>query len=303
MSISPWLALVNPRAIRKLVVFPAPFGPRKPVSRPPGISKERWSSADTGPNRFATSLKVMVSMGPGPGGWAMSLSAGERPSDRCRSETTPDAAPNLTAMSVDPASTVIAGIVLAAGEATRMGRPKQLLDLGGSPILQHAIDVAEASDVDEVVVVLGAGSEEIAGRISGQRARLVVNPDHTMGNVSSLVCGADAAPGADAFVLLMGDQPETRVAAIDQITGLWRRRRPWGAVTRYDDRIGHPFLLSRACLQSAAQVGGSKLLWTMLAEDDSGRVAAINHPGSAPADINTPDDYRELIARWGQLPR
>lgn len=207
-------------------------------------------------------------------------------------------------MNQEPEHGVVAGIVVAAGAALRMGQTKQLLDIGGSPMLQHVIDVAEASTLDEVVVVLGSHAAQIEARISGQRSHLTVNPDYRRGNVSSLVCGAAAVPRAEAFVLLMGDQPEIRVSAVDRMTSLWRRDRPWGAVTRYRDRIGHPYLLSRDCFDAAARMGGSKVLWEMLAQDASGRVAHAEDDRMAPADINTPDDYRELmLRRQRQLPR
>ena len=78
-------------------------------------------------------------------------------------------------------STVV-GLVLAAGAARRMGRPKQLLPLGGRALLQHVVDAAAASALGDVVIVLGheADAIEAALRLPA-RARVVRNPDHAEG--------------------------------------------------------------------------------------------------------------------------
>jgi CTP:molybdopterin cytidylyltransferase MocA len=188
-----------------------------------------------------------------------------------------------------------------------MGRPKQLLPLNGRPMLQHAVSAAEASRLDRVVVVTGAFADEVEAALELDRATVVRNPDYRRGNMSSLACGAAAAPDADAIVLLMGDHPGVSVAVIDTMVDLWRRVGPWGAVTAYQNRVAHPFLLSRAALDEAVAVGGRKLLWRLLAEDDTGRVTRLVVDARSPEDVNTPEDYRRVRetpgTAGGQLPR
>ena len=71
----------------------------------------------------------------------------------------------------------IAGIVLAAGSATRMGEPKQLLPYRGSTLLNVVIASAEASRLDHVVVVTGANAEEVGASLVTERATVIFNPD------------------------------------------------------------------------------------------------------------------------------
>src|SRR6185436_12879800 len=59
----------------------------------------------------------------------------------------------------------VSALVLAAGGSTRMGRPKQLLPLAGKPLLQHALDNAAASGVDEIVLVLGHAADTVRARL------------------------------------------------------------------------------------------------------------------------------------------
>ena len=188
------------------------------------------------------------------------------------------------------------GIVLAAGAATRMGTPKQLLPLRGKPMLQHAVDAAEASRLDRVVVVTGAQADDVEAALGVVRAITVRNPDFRRGNMSSLECGADALARAAAYVVLMGDHPDVAVEVIDRVVAVWHAEAPWGVVVAYRDRVGHPFLLSRAALDEAIGIGGPKLLWRLLAEDGTGRVLRLQVDRDAPVDVNTPGDYDRLTA-------
>ena len=60
---------------------------------------------------------------------------------------------------------MIAGLVLAAGAGTRFGQPKQLAELDGRPLLEHSIRAIAAAPVDRVVVVLGAGADQVTARV------------------------------------------------------------------------------------------------------------------------------------------
>ena len=188
----------------------------------------------------------------------------------------------------------IAGIVLAAGAAERMGEAKQLMPFHGMPLVQHVVDAATASQLDEVVVVTGAFADEVEAALHSGRAPTVRNPDFLRGNMSSLACGAAEVPATEAIVLLMGDQPDIRIGVIDEMISLWRQDRPWGAVTAYRDRVAHPFLLSRSAYDEAVAIGGPRLLWRLLVEDETDRVVHLTVDGSAPTDVNTPDDYAGL---------
>jgi len=188
----------------------------------------------------------------------------------------------------------VAGIILAGGAAERMGEAKQLLLHRGHPLLQHVVDVAEASQLEPIVVVTGAYGDDVEESLRLERATTTRNLDFRRGNMSSLETGAEAAPDAEALILLMGDHPQIRVEVVDQMVALWIDSRPWAAVAAYADRVAHPFLLSRSALDEATARGGRKLLWKLLAEDDTGRVVhvAVDHP--APIDVNTPADYERL---------
>ena len=111
---------------------------------------------------------------------------------------------------------MISAIVLAAGQATRFGRCKQLVPVDGKALLDRVLDNLRASKVDDIVVVLGAHAEEIRGQISFDGVRVVMNPDFADGMSTSIQAGLRALPeSAEAAMIVLADQPFVRPRTLD----------------------------------------------------------------------------------------
>src|SRR6478735_338900 len=103
---------------------------------------------------------------------------------------------------------MISIVILAAGTSTRLGRPKQLLDLGGEPLLRHTLRNALASRVGEVVLVLGNQADSISEAVGNLGQRTVINPDFAAGQSTSLRAGIESVSAeSDAAIVMLGDQP------------------------------------------------------------------------------------------------
>ncbi len=100
----------------------------------------------------------------------------------------------------------LAAVLLAAGGSQRLGRPKQLLDWNGEPLVRRAARTALDAGVDELIVVLGAHRSEVADALEGLDLRVVENAAWPEGLGSSIACGMEAVSG-DAVLLLLADQP------------------------------------------------------------------------------------------------
>jgi CTP:molybdopterin cytidylyltransferase MocA len=101
---------------------------------------------------------------------------------------------------VSPA--VVAGILLAAGEGSRLGRPKALVEIGGQPLARRGVALLRDGGAAPVVVVSGAVAVDLPGVLG------VHNPDWRRGMGSSLAAGLGAVPqGCDAAVVALVDQP------------------------------------------------------------------------------------------------
>lgn len=193
----------------------------------------------------------------------------------------------------------VAGIVLAAGASERMGTAKLLLPYRGTTVLGATIGAVAASAVGRVIVVTGYDAETVEASIETESVMTVRNPDYRRGNMSSLLAATDADPDADAYVLVAGDLPTIRTSVIDSMVGLWAEQEPWAAVTRYRDRVAHPFLLSRHAVETAASMTGEKVLWRALVDPGDHRVVRLTVTRDPPLDINTPEDYESLSASKG----
>jgi len=191
---------------------------------------------------------------------------------------------------------VITGIVLAAGTSSRFGRTKQLIELEGKPLVQHAVDAATAAGLDEVVVVLGHDAERVGGSLLlPANGRTVLNPTYEAGQSTSLIAGLNAAgPESDAAVVLLADQPGITPQHLRALVDTFEAGRPSIVRLRFRDGPG-PALLSREVWGEARRLAG----------DTGAREIIAAHPGwvkeivvesDAPVDVDRPPDLDRL--RW-----
>lgn len=189
------------------------------------------------------------------------------------------------------------GVVLAAGGSTRLGRPKQLLEFRGRPLLDSTLDVARACGFDQVVVVLGGAGAEVRASVDLTGCIVVDNAHHTTGCSSSIVAALDHVPvHADGLVLLLGDQPSidprtvtTLLASVADEPGSAAV-----AVCRYADGRGHPFWFAQPTFADLRELHGDKAVWKLL---ESGRwpVREVAIDAPVPLDVDTWDDYLRLL--------
>lgn len=193
----------------------------------------------------------------------------------------------------------VTGIVLAAGTSTRLGRPKQLLDLAGKPVLQHVIDILQSSPVDEIVVVLGHRADEIAAAMpaTGQ-ARFAVNPDYAAGQSTSFRTGLRAASDrSQAGVILLGDQPGIRLDAVTAVIEAWRSGGAAAIQAAYGGMPGHPVLFDRSLWPELERTEGDEGARAILAANPQWRTL-VEIGGEPPRDIDTEDDYVRARAEF-----
>jgi molybdenum cofactor cytidylyltransferase len=182
---------------------------------------------------------------------------------------------------------MIAGVVLAAGAATRFGGRKQLAELDGRPLLEHALEAMESAPVADRIVVLGADAEEILARVDLHGARAVVCDDWAEGQSASLRAGIDAAgPDAEAVVVTLGDQPHIATRAIAAVIA-GRGGGAQAVRATYDGTPSHPTLIERELFPALHQLTGDEGARVVL---QGARVTDVPCDGIGdPADVDTPD--------------
>lgn len=111
---------------------------------------------------------------------------------------------------------MIVAIVPAAGMSTRMGRNKLLLTFNGQSLIARAVDTLLASQVDQVILVLGHEAEKVKAELRGKPVVFVENPNYREGLSTSIRAGLGAMPSeAEAVMIYLADQPLLEPADVD----------------------------------------------------------------------------------------
>ena len=194
-------------------------------------------------------------------------------------------------------SGVVTGLVLAAGTSSRLGeQTKQLLPWQDTTMLGWVVRRAEASKLDEVVVVLGHEAEAIRRHVALQRARFVEAPDFHEGCTSSIRAGLEALhPQSDAVVLILGDQPGIEPELIAAVIAGWHRTQSPIVRVAYRGRSGHPMLFARELFSELKALHGDKGVWK-LCDAHPEWVSEVKVDQPYPGDVNTWADYTRLTA-------
>jgi len=126
---------------------------------------------------------------------------------------------------MEPAdSCALHAAVLAAGPSTRFGSPKQLVRLGGAPVLHQCIAAAFSIAGSSVTVVLGAHAREIAPTLRQSAASVVLNRDWEEGLAGSVRTAVRTAPPrCEALLLLLADQVAVTADDLRRLFAVWRR--------------------------------------------------------------------------------
>jgi len=190
----------------------------------------------------------------------------------------------------------IAGVILAAGEARRFGKIKQLMTWGEKTVIESVIAAASIAGLDPIYVVLGANAEIVREKIDNLPISILINTGWPEGQGSSLRLAANNLPdGCKGVITLLGDQPQITPNLIRAIAvkGLES-----GKVTRpiIGDRRGHPVFFPQVSLE----------LLRALGPDQSGRDVVRAFPNellpwfdeSMTLDMDTPADYEILKAAF-----
>lgn len=198
-----------------------------------------------------------------------------------------------------PDRSSISGVILAAGSSSRLGSPKQLLPLAGVPLLTHVLRNASASQLDEVILVLGHEADRIAAAVGDWGQRLVVNAGYAQGQSSSLRAGLLALdPAADAALFLLGDQPRVGPEVIDTLIAAYHAGAGPILVPEYGGQGGNPILFARSLFPQLDRVSGDEGARGVVRAHAAEVVAVPVSDDPPPPDVDTEEDYAALQSSW-----
>jgi molybdenum cofactor cytidylyltransferase len=200
-------------------------------------------------------------------------------------------------MSISPS---FCGVILAAGESSRMGQEKALLSYRGLSLLGGAIESLRPH-TEMVIVVAGKNAEALSSVVYSAGAFLVSNPQPERGQFSSLQVGLREVlnRGRDAAIVVLVDRPAAERETVRQLREVFLQKTAegvWAVVPEYAGRHGHPIVLGREMMEAflkAPATSSAREVKNSL----PGRVAyvAVDDPLVA-VNINTPEDFARLTA-------
>jgi len=191
---------------------------------------------------------------------------------------------------------LIAAVVLAAGSSSRMGKPKQTLQLEGWSMLERVLQTLSRTKVDRVVVVLGAHSSAVRGRVKFGREKVVLNPRFKEGMSGSLRLGLAEVEETDAAIIVLGDQPFVSPGTIDRIIDAYVSSKSPVVVPVYHGRRGNPVLFDRSLFPQIRRIRGDVGAKSVVAgNEDKLLQVDVNDEGIL-VDIDTPSDYSNAVS-------
>jgi molybdenum cofactor cytidylyltransferase len=200
------------------------------------------------------------------------------------------------------------GVILAAGESTRMGRDKALLPwppaLAGSPptgqtFLSAAIRAL--SPVTELVmVVAGKNEAALAAFVYTTAAVLVTNPDPDRGQFSSLQVGLREVlnRGRDAAIITLVDRPPVTAGIIENLREAFENApsEKWSVIPEYGGKHGHPIFIGREMIEVFLRAPATATARDLEHENrEHIEYVPVNDP-LVVINVNTPEDYQALLS-------
>ena len=200
----------------------------------------------------------------------------------------------------------VAGVLLAAGQGSRFGRPKALVELDGQTLAERGVTLLRAGGTDPVLIVTGAAQVELRPK---HQARTVYNREWRTGMGSSLraalraLTELEAGPEIGAVVVALADQPLVGAEAVGRLIAAYRAG-AGVAVAAYGGKPRNPVLLAREhwpeVIATATGDQGARAflrarpeLVTLVECGDTGR----------PDDIDTPADLEHIAVSRPGPPR
>jgi CTP:molybdopterin cytidylyltransferase MocA len=186
---------------------------------------------------------------------------------------------------------VIAGIILAAGDSRRMGRPKALLDYQGETFVARLARIFSKS-CDPVMVVAGRHADQIRAAVE---ARIVVNPDPDRGQLSSLQTALAELPAVEAFLFTPVDCPTFQESTVAALIGSFRADGAPLVIPRFGGKRGHPVCVAGALAHEFLELAPTEETRVVVNRHaDAIRYLDLND-AAVLADVDDPEAYLALL--------
>ena len=189
-----------------------------------------------------------------------------------------------------------ATIILAAGQSSRLGQPKQLLKYQNKTLLQHAIDTAKQSSVQSILVVLGSSADTILKETDTTGISVIINDDWQSGMASGILCGVKELQTLDVTIdgaiLMVCDQPFVTPDLLNSLMGKQKETGKPIIASQYGDTIGTPALFHKQFFPELMELKEDRGAKKIMMQNNNLLTTIFFPQGSI--DIDTIGDYEAL---------
>jgi len=190
----------------------------------------------------------------------------------------------------------IAGIILAAGASTRMGRAKQLLQWQGKSLIERSVAIALEAGLWPVVAVLGSRAKQVEKVLETHQVSIAYNKDWESGMGSSVATGLESAlqinPDLSAACFLLTDQPYLHSDLIKAMLRVFKEKEVPGVAAAYEDTLGVPALFGKALFPELLALRGKKGAKPLI-NKYANQLGRVPFPKGG-IDLDYPEDWERL---------
>ncbi|MGH9376562.1 MAG: nucleotidyltransferase family protein, partial [Terriglobia bacterium] len=188
----------------------------------------------------------------------------------------------------------IAGLVLAAGESSRMGRDKALLEYRGVTFLEIILAQLRQAELSPIAVVLGHHAAEIQQQTQLSGVEVVTNPEYLLGQTSSLQAGLRIiqGSGADGVLLCLVDHPAVGAEVVRALAAKFRQTNAPVVIPVHNGQRGHPIVIGRTLFAELMSLGPGVGANTVIQKYHAAAQWLECEDSAVTLDVDTPEDYR-----------
>lgn len=202
----------------------------------------------------------------------------------------------LAAMEPGERTPQVAAIVLAAGGSSRMGQPKQLLPIGGQPMVRRVTEAICETGLVQAVVVVGAHAAAVTAALAGLPVDIVANEDWAGGMSTSVRAGLGAlGPEIQAVLIALADQPALTPDLLRTLVARHQASRALISAPFYQGQHGNPVLFDRQLFPELLAVEGDRGGRALFARYQ-GQIECVEVDDPAVIqDVDTLEDYEKTL--------
>ena len=189
-------------------------------------------------------------------------------------------------------------IILAAGNSSRLGSPKQLLEVNGTTFIAHVVQQASGIPNAAIVVVSGAADQQIWTALSSSNVQICFNPEWAEGMSGSIRTGLEALlhvdPEMTACMLLVCDQPHVSTGLLQQMVSLYEANEAGILACTYGNTVGTPAIFGSPFFKELKSLKGPEGAKKIITKYET-NVVYLPFPKGI-VDIDTAEEYVTFIS-------